>query len=198
MATRHHSPFRVQSNERACIFRSLLALEDCKLNQIPHESLGRSLPSSRFPILVGSDREGVRYPAHLRWTCTRCANSCRDVQGRRRNILLTANDTERIVIATKRRPKEFSVALRGRFPYQRRMRKQEGACVFLKGSKCSVYEVRPLICRFYPFFLHRAEHAELKIGFDPLCSGIGKGKFRGELFFHALLRLAKSELTVIH
>ena len=178
-------------------FRSWPAFEGYNLDQTPNETPGRSLPSSRLPALISSDREGVRYPAHLRWTCIRCGNSCRDIQGRRRKILLTANDTERIVSATNRKPREFSVALRGRFPYHRRMRKLGGTCVFLQGSKCSVYEARPLICRFYPFFLDRAEHGELEMGFDPLCSGIGKGKVRGELFFHALLRLAKSELTAI-
>jgi len=76
------------------------------------------------------------------------------------------------------------------------MRKHEGRCTFLRGSRCSIYKARPLICRFYPFFLDRSKEGELKIGYDPACSGVGKGKVRGEKFFEGLAKLAKRELSI--
>jgi Fe-S-cluster containining protein len=80
-------------------------------------------------------------------------------------------------------------------PYERKMRKIGGRCMFLQGAGCSIYESRPLICRFYPFCLRRAEDGEFRIGFDSACSGIGKGPVRDEEFFRNLLKLAERELA---
>lgn len=150
----------------------------------------------RVPELASPEGECVRfrYPAHIRWTCVRCGNSCRDLAPRRRNILLTAGDIKRIVSANGREPEDFSVPSRTRAPYQRKMRKLEGRCIFLQGSTCSIYKARPLICRFYPFSLDVSEDGKLEIGFDSACQGIGKGKRRGRKFFRDLADLAKREL----
>ena len=141
--------------------------------------------------LVG---EGIRYPGHIRWTCIRCGNSCRALPPRRRNILLTDGDIKRIVSANGRESEDFSVPSRARAPYRRRMRKLRGRCIFLEGSRCSIYKARPLICRFYPFSLDVSEERELEIGLDPSCQGVGKGKVRGERFFRDLADLARREL----
>jgi Fe-S-cluster containining protein len=142
-----------------------------------------------------SEEGEARYPANLRWICVRCTNSCRDLPQRRRNILLAPNDTKRIADATKLTAKEFSISSRGLVPYNRKMKKRNGRCVFLQGSRCSIYERRPLICRFYPFSLRPAGVNGFEIGFDPSCSGMGKGPYRGQRFFHSLLGLAKRELN---
>jgi Fe-S-cluster containining protein len=163
----------------------------------------RSSPQGRFsqlrhpkePSASFTSEEGeVLYPAHLRWICVRCTNSCRDLPGRRRSILLAPNDIKRIAYVTKLAAKEFSVSSRGPIPYSRKMRKRRGRCIFLQESRCSIYGARPLICRFYPFSLRPAGHNAFEIGFDPSCSGMGKGPHRGARFFHNLLRLAKREL----
>ena len=147
-------------------------------------------------IIAGSslDSEAIRYPADMRWTCVRCTRSCQDVSQRKRNILLTANDIKRVTRATRLEPDQFSVGLRGSFPYERRMRKIRGRCVFLQGTRCTIYKARPLICRFYPFYLRRSGDGGLHIGFDSTCSGIGKGKMRDVEFFNSLVRLARKEL----
>jgi len=141
-----------------------------------------------------SDEGEVRYPAHLRWVCVRCAKSCGDLPERRRNILLAPSDLIRITDATKLTAREFSVSSRGPFPYVRKMRKLGGRCVFLQDSRCSIYGARPLICRFYPFSLRPAGDNVFEIGFDLGCSGMGKGPRRGERFFHSLIGLANREL----
>jgi Fe-S-cluster containining protein len=142
-----------------------------------------------------SEEGEVRYPANLRWICVRCTNSCRDLLGRRRNILLTPNDIKRITDAAKLTAQEFSISSRSPVPYNRMMKKRGGRCFFLQGSRCSIYGARPLVCRFYPFFLRPAGDDAFEIGFDPSCSGMGKGPQRGERFFHSLLGLAKRELN---
>jgi len=33
--------------------------------------------------------------------------------------------------------------------------KEDGSCMFLEGGRCSIYEDRPMICKLYPYMLHR-------------------------------------------
>lgn len=33
--------------------------------------------------------------------------------------------------------------------------KEDGSCMFLENGRCQIYEDRPLICRLYPYMLHR-------------------------------------------
>ena len=141
-----------------------------------------------------SDEGEVRYPVHVRWVCVRCAKSCRDLPGRRRNILLAPSDIMRITGTTKLTAREFSASSRGPFPYVRKMRKIEGRCIFLQDSRCSIYGARPLICRFYPFSLRPARDNAFEIGFDSSCSGMDKGPRRSERFFRSLIGLANREL----
>lgn len=137
----------------------------------------------------------IRYPPQLRWVCIRCGNSCHDVGERKRSILLTARDLERITDITLMEPRQYSVASRTGPPYTKMMKKIRGKCLFLQGTECSIYLARPLICRFYPFSLVRSQRGGVRIGFDPACSGIGKGCHRGKRFFHSLARLARGELS---
>jgi Fe-S-cluster containining protein len=108
---------------------------------------------------------------------------------------LTTRDVERIAEATQHDQREFSYAVEGHSPYERRMKMILGKCVFLKGRKCSIYRIRPIICRFYPFSLAPSVGRGLRIAFDPACSGIGKGITRDEKFFTSLVRLASRELS---
>ena len=151
--------------------------------------------STQTAVLFSSDGEEVRYPAGLRWVCLRCADSCRDIPPRKRNILLTSSDVNRIARATKLRAEEFSETSLSHQPYERKMKKLRGSCMFLRNSRCSIYQARPLICRFYPFSLCPSEDGGLEVRFDSACSGIGKGSIRSRRFFHNLVRLAKRELS---
>lgn len=147
------------------------------------------------PSVSFTSGEGeVRYPSDLRWVCIRCANSCQDLPGRERNILLAPNDIRRVTSATKLAAQEYSLPSQGTAPYGRKMKKRKGRCIFLRGSRCSIYGARPLICRFYPFSLHPSGDEMLEVGFDSSCSGMGKGPSRGKEFFRDLVALARKEL----
>ena len=43
--------------------------------------------------------------------------------------------------------------------------KHGGNCIFYTGSRCEHYEIRPSICRIYPYMLHREEDEQGNIGF---------------------------------
>ena len=175
--------------------RTIDSCEGSNLDQSTRRACSQAKRSQEATASFTSGKGEVRYPAHLRWICVRCTDSCRDIRGRRRNILLAPNDTRRIAVATRLAPREFSAPLRGLVPYERKMITRRGRCMFLQGSRCCIYAVRPLICRFYPFFLRPARGGTFEIGFDPGCSGMGKGPHRGERFFQRLVGLANRELS---
>ena len=41
--------------------------------------------------------------------------------------------------------------------------KEDGSCVFLENGRCQIYEDRPMICRLYPYMLHREADQSGKI-----------------------------------
>ena len=136
------------------------------------------------------------YPIGLRWSCIRCTASCRDVPYHKRNILLTKRDVDRIMKVTGQDQSKFSMLVANMSPYERRMKMTRGRCVFLEGLGCSIYHVRPLICKLYPFSLTPSERGGFSMTFDPGCSGIGKGAERKRGFFMSLACHAIRELRL--
>ncbi len=72
-----------------------------------------------------------------------------------RHVLLLKADAERIAKHTKQAVEGFAREAEGKAPYVYEMLKnaETGKCVFHREDGCAVYEVRPMICRFYPFSL---------------------------------------------
>jgi hypothetical protein len=129
------------------------------------------------------------YPVGVMFRCVRCARCCRDTEKRVRKILVSADDLRAIVLRTGLKVEEFSDPVEGQGDFTRSIRKTEGRCVFLRGNVCRIYRDRPLICRFYPFFLERLGDS-FRFGFDADCPGIGGGRERSRDFFAGLLALA--------
>ena len=44
-----------------------------------------------------------------------------------------------------------------------RLKQNKGDCVFLKEGKCSIYEVRPKICRIYPYWCIKLLNGRVKV-----------------------------------
>jgi Fe-S-cluster containining protein len=96
-------------------------------------------------------------------------------------------EVEQISEITNLKPEEFSAPESNGEPYRYTMRKQGGKCIFLKGADCSIYPHRPLLCRFYPFWLkqHGTDSFEFKVSNE--CPGVGLGKVIEEENFMAML-----------
>jgi len=58
--------------------------------------------------------------------------------------------------------------------YKYQMVQKKGACIFLSNNKCTIYEWRPLICRFYPFTMIENESYVFQVDAD--CPGVNLGK----------------------
>lgn len=90
----------------------------------------------------------------------------------------------------------FAVEVADKSPYSYEMKKTaEGKCVFLKNNQCSIYGLRPLICRFYPFQLTFDSDSEMHVfDFTYECPGISCGKSVSKKDFEALFLLARQRL----
>jgi Fe-S-cluster containining protein len=126
------------------------------------------------------------YPEHVRYRCEKCAQCCGDTENRVRSILLLKSDVTRISEKTALRPGAFAEKIAGFEPYRYRMTKTpDGRCVFLRKTVCSIYAIRPLICRFYPFQLNPGPDGYV-FEYTDECPGIGKGRRLTRAFFTAL------------
>jgi Fe-S-cluster containining protein len=88
---------------------------------------------------------------------------------------------------TLRPVNEFADEIKNAAPYVYRMKKTaNGKCVFLSDDMCSIYAARPLVCRFYPFELRKAENNTHAFSYTAECPCIGKGPELKRRYFEKL------------
>lgn len=136
-------------------------------------------------------REGMLpeldFPEGIRWRCKRCGMCCGDTGDRKRRILAMEYEVERIARFTGLEAGAFSYPT-GRGLYTHAIRKANGVCVFLKNGSCSIYEVRPLVCVFYPFSMSQRDGGLRFELTKERCPGIGEGEVLGREHFEGLFR----------
>ncbi|WP_423791990.1 YkgJ family cysteine cluster protein [Methanocaldococcus indicus] len=76
------------------------------------------------------------------------------------------------------------------------IKKVNGKCVFFKDNGCSIYKVRPIICRFRPYSI-QFKNNELVITYDKWFLENCKGLFKGELIDEDSLRYYKLVLKYL-
>jgi Fe-S-cluster containining protein len=129
------------------------------------------------------------YPRKIRFKCEGCALCCGDTKERVRRILLLEVEAKSISQKTHRVVKDFAERLDGFEPYIYMMRKaKNGKCVFLKDDLCTIYQIRPVICRFYPFELKEDEHCKHVFAYTHECPAIGKGPYLEKSYFEKLIK----------
>jgi Fe-S-cluster containining protein len=135
------------------------------------------------------------YPATVRFRCAKCGICCGDTKDKIRRILLLKPEAEQIAKTTAQPISNFVIKNTNRTPYTYEMKrtKEDGKCVFLENNLCTIYPVRPLICRFYPFELKPAHNRKYKFLFTEECPGINKGQMLSEQFFINMFQLARTK-----
>jgi Fe-S-cluster containining protein len=141
------------------------------------------------------------YPRKVRFKCEKCALCCGDTEDRIRRILLLEIEAKNISKKTHKSVNSFAEKVEGFEPYIYVMKKAENRkCVFLKDDLCTIYQARPLICRFYPFELKEENHKHI-FAYTDECPAIGKGpcleKGYFEKLFKASLRTMKENEETI-
>ena len=113
-----------------------------------------------------------------------------------RRVLLLKEEAKHVSTVSRKPMEEFTVEVVGREPYAYEMKKtMEGKkCVFLDGDSCSIYAVRPLVCRFYPFQLSKGRRQKYSFSATAECPGVGRGEILRKEFFENLFRQACKNL----
>ncbi len=127
------------------------------------------------------------YPKNIRFLCSHCGKCCRDTEEKIRRILLLESDVDRICKENSLDVDEFAKESNCSKPYICEMKKtKSGICFFLKNNLCTIYEIRPLICRFYPFPLESLGNNRHSFSYTEKCPGIGNGPLLKKIFFENL------------
>jgi Fe-S-cluster containining protein len=138
------------------------------------------------------------HPTAVRFRCIKCGICCGDTKEKNRHILLLRREAEQVSRATSQPPSQFAVKIEGKEPYSYEMKKsKDGKCLFLENNRCTIYSVRPLICRFYPFELI-SRGGKYRFLYTEECPGINRGRVLSENYFRKmfLLACAKHRSTV--
>ena len=141
-----------------------------------------------------------RYPTDISFDCSKCGLCCGDTTKKVRHVLLLKSDAERIATHTNRKVDTFVTEVPGNLPYLYEIQKcSSGKCIFLHDNQCTVYDVRPLICRFYPFELSTDKAGVYIFKTTDECPGIctgtvGTAKLDAN-YFKKLLKLARADLS---
>jgi Fe-S-cluster containining protein len=135
------------------------------------------------------------YPKNVSFICHQCGRCCGDTEDIVRHILLLKTDVASISNKLLLRDKEFAEEISGFEPYIYEMKKTEfGKCFFLENNTCTIYEIRPLICRFYPFQLENLGNNMYSFSYTSKCMGIGKGSRQKRAFFKNLFSQATNAM----
>jgi Fe-S-cluster containining protein len=111
----------------------------------------------------------------LRFTCTDCGQCCTGEPGA---IISISQDeckavAERLGMAPGLFVKTYTRAMGQGLSL---LEKKNGDCVFFDGTRCSIYPVRPIQCRTYPFWLKNLRSEEAWEKACKECPGIGQGR----------------------
>lgn len=133
------------------------------------------------------------FPAALRFECTQCGICCGDTQEKTRHILLLSTEAEQIAKVTSLQIQGFAEKIKGKAPYVYEMKKtiEHGKCVFLTKRNCTIYPLRPLVCRFYPFELATAPNHRYIFRYTKECPSIGTGRTLSKDYFEDLFQMAR-------
>lgn len=83
---------------------------------------------------------------------------------------------------------ELAERIEGSEPFLYMMKKEGGRCIFLRDDLCSIYDIRPIICRFYPFRLENLGKNRYGFFYTEECPEIGRGPELKRGFFEELFR----------
>jgi Fe-S-cluster containining protein len=146
-------------------------------------------------ILLLRHKVNFQYPATVRFHCTKCGICCGDTKEKTRHILLLNLEAEQIAKATAQPIPAFAAKIHNKTPYVYEMKKtaEKEKCVFLENSRCTIYPLRPLICRFYPFELKTSQDGKYQFLFTEECPGINTGRKLNESYFRKMLLLAQAK-----
>ncbi len=118
------------------------------------------------------------YQEGLRFTCTECGNCCTGAPG---YVWLTQEEIRRIAEFLEREDGWLPPETLRRVGFKYSLtEKSNGDCVFLQAEdgkrRCSIYSVRPLQCRTWPFWTSNLKTPRDWAEAADTCPGMNNGK----------------------
>lgn len=113
----------------------------------------------------------VELADRVRFRCKRCAECCKNVEG---TVTLEVKDAYYLakhlnitVAYFYEKYAQMFLLEKTEFPiFTLNTVGNEHSCVFLKGKRCSVQEVKPRTCKMYPFWVFPDDNAEFTYNFS--------------------------------
>jgi len=116
------------------------------------------------------------YKDGLRFECRRCGKCCGGEPG---FVWVTGEDIRNIAAALGISAEEVSRRYVRRIGARLSLReKANGDCVMLQEHRCTIYHVRPVQCRTFPFWPSNLTSREAWDEVAAKCPGAGSGKLR--------------------
>jgi Fe-S-cluster containining protein len=138
----------------------------------------------------------LSYPKNLKFECNKCTLCCGNTKDKTRHVIMLESEASEIQKQTSININNFCFEIINQQPYMFEMKKQHSEkCFFLKQNLCSIYDFRPLICRFYPFEL-KFDEKQQKYVFTATteCPALNHGKRLTQTYFKTLFWLAEEKL----
>lgn len=129
------------------------------------------------------------YKSGLHFECTLCGNCCQLPGG---SVAVSEVEIEKIADSLNMDLKDFiqNYCISG--TVSRKLKEQEnGACIFLKDKRCTIYEIRPLQCRTFPFWPENVKSGYRWKQLSVICPGIDKGRVYSFQEIEQLVKMQK-------
>lgn len=111
----------------------------------------------------------------LRFTCIKCGNCCR-VNGDYAFVYVSTEEVQRLMNYLDIPRKEFMRNHCSRLEGRTIIKFKDGACSFFQDGECTVYRVRPIQCRAFPFWTENLDEWVWHEEIAAICPGINRGK----------------------
>jgi len=123
-----------------------------------------------------SEVDPAFYAKGLRFECTGCGECCRARHGKPSWVYVTIGERRRLAkhlkLSTSAFTRRYCEKAHGFF----HLRNPTSDCVFLDGSRCTVYAARPGQCRTYPFWRENMHRKVWNLEVKRDCEGVGRGR----------------------
>lgn len=115
------------------------------------------------------------YDKGLRFTCLKCGNCCR-ANGDYSYIYVTVDEIQRIMKHLDIPRKEFMRNHCSRLEGRTIIKFKDGACSLAQEDQCTVYKVRPIQCKAWPFWVENLDEWVWYEEIASICPGVNRGK----------------------
>jgi Fe-S-cluster containining protein len=115
------------------------------------------------------------YSIGVRFECMRCGKCCEE-HGEYTYVYMISSDIESISRFLGLTGQEFITAYCLQHDDLTFLKIKNDQCPFSKNGGCTVYEVRPVQCRTWPFWMPNLIKETWDNDVVPICPGIGRGK----------------------